>query len=416
MGSEWEFVEIGDVASVRSGYAFKSKDWAESGIPVVKIANVKDGCLDMSKCSYVSEGIASAASEFNLKDGDILIAMTGYIGDVALVRKSDVPCVLNQRVGRFTITNPTKLHALYLFYLLRSRDTRKTIEGLGYGSAQPNISPKLIHGVSIQLPPLKEQHAITCILGALDDKIELNRRMNETLEAMARAIFKSWFVDFDPVRAKAAGQQPPGLAPHIADLFPDAFEESELGEIPKGWKIGELGDVADVNWGDTNVTKNSYVEDGFIAYSAKGPDGFLPYHDYDRTGVVLSAIGANSGYTWLALGKWSCIKNTIRFWSTDETLSTEYLFHATHGNHHWPLRGSAQPFISQGDARKVRVLKPTRDLGKLFGEVVRPFHEKVYRSSIENNILATLRDTLLPRLISGELRVPDAERIVGRCV
>ena len=99
----------------------------------------------------------------------------------------------------------------------------------------------------IPLPHVREQQAIACILGALDDKIELNRRMNETLEAMARAIFKSWFVDFEPVRYKAAGQQPPGLAPHIADLFPDGFEESELGEIPQGWNIYHLTEVFEIN-------------------------------------------------------------------------------------------------------------------------------------------------------------------------
>jgi len=123
-----------------------------------------------------------------------------------------------------------------------------------------------------------------------------------------------------------------------------------------------LGDVTNLNWGDTKTTKKSYTHVGFPAYSATGQDGFLPYHDFDCTGVVLSAIGANCGRTWLAKGKWSCIKNTIRFWSTSPKANTEYLYWLTREPDFWPKRGSAQPFISQGDAWAIRVsLPPIRE-------------------------------------------------------
>jgi len=129
--------------------------------------------------------------------------------------------------------------------------------------------------------------------------------------------------------------------------------------------VAVLGEIADVNWGDTSITKKSYVSQGerYQAFSASGPDGALPYFDYDRHGVVISAIGANAGATWLASGKWSCIKNTIRFYSRDESVAdTRFLYWATLGNNVWPLRGSAQPFISQGEARKITVaLLPIKD-------------------------------------------------------
>ena len=242
MAGEYPFVPLGEVAAVRSGFAFKSSDWTESGVPVVKIANVKDGRLVMEGCSFVSPGVAATAAEFDLQANDILIAMTGYIGDVALVRPCDLPAVLNQRVGRFSIRDRHRLERRFLFYLLRSQEIRAEIEGLGYGSAQPNVSPSLIHGVEVPLPPLPEQRAIAHILGTLDNKIELNRRMNETLDAMARALFKSWFVDFDPVCAKAEGRDS-GLPKPLADLFPDRFADSELGEIPEGWEVARLGEV-----------------------------------------------------------------------------------------------------------------------------------------------------------------------------
>ncbi|MBI1263178.1 MAG: restriction endonuclease subunit S [Alphaproteobacteria bacterium] len=124
------------------------------------------------------------------------------------------------------------------------------------------------------------------------------------------------------------------------------------------WKRAMLGEVADLNWGDTKTTKAAYVPEGYTAFSASGPDGFLPYHDYDRTGVVLSAIGSECGKTWLARGKWSCIKNTIRYFSKSKEVDTEFLYWATRSSDYWPKRGSGQPFISQGDARSCVVSYP----------------------------------------------------------
>ena len=249
MAGAYELIQLGEVASVRSGFAFKSSDWTESGVPVVKISNVKDGRLEMDGCSFVSQETSGHAPDARLCVGDILIAMTGYIGDVALVRDHNLPVLLNQRVGRFDLRDQKRLHSRFLFYVLRNPEVRQEIEGLGYGSAQPNVSPTLIHGVRIPLPPLPEQRAIAHILGTLDDRIEANRRMAATLEEMARVLFRAWFVTFEPVRAKAEGrwrpgQTLPGLPASLYDLFPDRLVETERGEIPEGWRAGELGDVA----------------------------------------------------------------------------------------------------------------------------------------------------------------------------
>jgi type I restriction enzyme S subunit len=197
-----------------------------------------------------------------------------------------------------------------------------------------------------------------------------------------------------------------------ADLFPDAFQDSPLGPIPKGWWIKRLDEVADLNWGDTNKTKSSYIADGFTAYSASGADGFLPTFDFDRTGVVVSAIGANAGITWFASGKWSCIKNTLRFWATSPDISTEFLYFSTYGMDKWPQRGSAQSFISQGDARAIKIVIPGNALGCLFGEKAGPLLTCISDNEKRSRTLAGLRDTLLPKLLSGELSVDEA----GRCV
>jgi type I restriction enzyme S subunit len=262
-------------------------------------------------------------------------------------------------------------------------------------------------------PPVEDQKQIAALLGDLDERIESLRQTNETLEAMARAIFKSWFVDFDPVRAQAEGREPEGIDAATAALFPSKFQDSELGPIPSGWDFCRLSQVADVNWGDTKTTKSKYVSEGYRAFSASGPDGFMETFMFDHPGVVISAIGANCGATWLARGKWSCIKNTLRFWSTDSEVSTEYLFHQTNNQAFWPKRGSAQPFISQGDARSVKILRPDNRLAALFGDLVRPLHERVSMNIDHTSALSALRDTLLPRLISGKLRVPETEAMLA---
>jgi type I restriction enzyme S subunit len=155
---------------------------------VVKIANIKGGNLVMDGCSFVPQAIADSAAEFTLQAGDILIAMTGYIGDVAIVRERDLPAVLNQRVGRLSIRDPLRLDPRFLFYVLRDDDVRKKIEGLAYGSAQRNVSPSLIHSVEIPLPPLDEQHEIARMLQAVDAKIAAEHAHRAALEEVFKTL------------------------------------------------------------------------------------------------------------------------------------------------------------------------------------------------------------------------------------
>ena len=155
-----------------------------------------------------------------------------------------------------------------------------------------------------------------------------------------------------------------------------------------------LGEIADVNWGDTHTTKQSYSTTGFTAYSASGPDGLLPYADYDRTGIVLSAIGADCGKTWLAKGKWSCIKNTIRLFSKEDDVDTEFLYWATRDSDYWPKRGSAQPFISQGDARACVVRFPTISEQRAIAGVLRPLDDRIELNRRMNETLEAMARAL----------------------
>jgi type I restriction enzyme S subunit len=410
MAGDYDSVELGEVVSVRSGFAFKSSDWTQSGIAVVKIANVKDGRLVMDGCSFVAPRVAASAAEFALQAGDIVIAMTGYIGDVAIVRERDLPAALNQRVGRFSIRDPRRLDQRFLFYLLRDDEVRKEIEGLGYGSAQPNVSPSLIHCVEVPLPPLPEQRAIAHILGTLDDKIELNRRMSETLEAIARAIFKSWFVDFDPVRAKAEGRDP-GLPKHIADLFPDSFEDSELGEIPKGWGVRPLGDLLELAYG--KALKEETRQPGPVPVF--GSNGQVGWHNealVTGPGIVVGRKGNPGIVTW-APTDFFCIDTTFYVVPREQGRSLYFLFYALLAQDLASLGAdSAVPGLNRNLAYMSKQQVPNAAILDAFDEIARPRFAQVHHLGEQSHTLATLRDTLLPKLISGELRVKDAERIL----
>jgi type I restriction enzyme S subunit len=416
MASEWREVRLGEVAEIIMGQSPPGKTYNQSGegLPFFQ------GIADFGYRHPTPRVYCTAPSRIAYP-GDILLSVRAPIGRVNI---ADKECAIGRGLSIVRLRNSAD--ARYIEFALRYLEPYwHAIEG--GGSVFGNATRADLERLLIPWPESsRDRRAIAHILGTLDDKIELNRQMNQTLEEMARALFKSWFVDFEPVRAKAAVRREhskwsnaqvsraacPKLKPEIAELFPDEFENSELGEIPKGWRVSRLGDIADVNWGDTNVTKSSYVNEGYLAYSAKGPDGFLSYYDYDCVGVVVSAIGANSGFTWLARGKWSCIKNTIRFWSIVSDVSTEYLYFATHGNNIWPLRGSAQPFISQTDAQNLRVFHPSNGLARKFGDTVSPLFDRIDFAIHESRTLAALRDTLLPKLISGEIRVKDAERFL----
>jgi type I restriction enzyme S subunit len=213
-----DFVPLGTVASVKSGFAFKSKDWRESGVPVIKIANVKDGFLNLEGCSFVDDALARGASAFELKPGDILISMTGYIGEVAKVR-NEGRMLLNQRVGKFSVKDLSRLDNDFLFYCLRDPELKAKFALNAYGAAQPNISPSLIEQQLVPLPTLSTQHRIASILSTYDDLIENCQRRIKILEAMARGLYREWFVHF----------RFPGHENHPRVASP-------LGEIPEGWE------------------------------------------------------------------------------------------------------------------------------------------------------------------------------------
>ena len=294
-----------------------------------------------------------------------------------------------------------------------------------------------LRSLEIPLPPLPEQRAIAHILGTLDDKIENLRRQNETLEAMARALFKAWFVDFEPVRAKMEGrwrrgETLPGLPAHLYDLFPDRLVESELGEIPEGWSIAALDTFAALV--TTSVSPWKSPETVFEHYSIPAYDaGRMPAMEFgasiksnkyrvDANSILISKLNPQTPRIWLpavATAHAICSTEFMQFVPYDrgnraylyclmssEAIKSEVLKHVTGST---GSRQRAQP----SQIMKVDFLHPHKDILTAFNHRAAPILNAVAENQHESRTLANLRDTLLPKLISGELRVKDAEAFLA---
>jgi type I restriction enzyme S subunit len=219
-------------ASVRDGTHDSPKP-VDRGRFLVTSRHITGGRLDLANAYLISQSDFDAINKRSRVDQwDVLVSMIGTVGELCLIKEE--PNFAIKNIGLFK--SKGEIEGKWLYYYLRSPDAQQHIRAQSRGITQQYIPLCALRDLPIFAPDNRyEMCAIAHILGTLDDKIELNRRMNETLEAMARVLFKSWFVDFDPVRAKMEGRQPHGMDAETAALFPDAFEESELGEIPKGW-------------------------------------------------------------------------------------------------------------------------------------------------------------------------------------
>jgi len=326
---------------------------------------------------------------------------------------------------------------LFVYYLARFPEFRNfAIVRMEGSSGRQRVPAPTLKKYVFACPSYDEQRAIAHILGSLDDKIELNHRMNRTLEAMARAIFKSWFVDFDPVRAKAEGR-PTGLPDDIAALFPDSFEDSELGEIPKGWEISDLGALSHILNGFAFKSKDycgpegirvlrtkNFTQSGYASKNTDDvflPKSFLSSHKQyicEPFDFHLVMVGASVGNTTLLLPNMLPALRNQNMWCfrPKKTMPSKfYLNYAVQQKVESVMSwadGSARSFFRKSDFRKHKIIVPTEDLLRFFEGKIKGYFDLIAANTAENETLASLRDTLLPKLISGELRVPDAEKFV----
>ena len=420
-------------------YRGKTPRKTSSGIPLITAKVVKGG-----RIKTPTEFIAIEDYDFWMRRGiprlgDVLITTEAPLGEVAQLCQQRV--ALAQRLillrGKSEV-----LDNRFLKFLMQSAPVQHQLHARATGTTVLGIKQKELRQIGLALPPLPEQHAIAHILGTLDDKIELNRRMNETLEAMARALFKSWFVNFDPVRAKMAGRDT-GLPKHLADLFPDRLVESELGEIPEGWEVKTFSECVEVvrglSYKGSGLSSdgvpmhnlNSIYEGGGYKHDGlKGYDGEHKSQHVVRAGDLIVA-NTEQGHDRLLIGYAAIVPTSF----VNETLFSHHIYRvrpkdcmALTSNYLCQLlntrvmheivsgfaNGTTVNMLPVDALQTPQLIVPAKPILVAFNDLAEAAHRRHEEMIDESRTLAALRDALLPNLISGELRVRGARRFIAR--
>jgi type I restriction enzyme S subunit len=382
-----------------------SKDYVSSGVPVIRGTNMGHGRWVAGEFAFVTPAKADSLSANCARPGDLIFTQRGTLGQVALVpSKGSDRYLISQSQMKLTV-DEAKAEALFLYYVFSSAEQQEYIRQNAIQTGVPHTNLGILRNTPLTLPPLAEQKAIAAVLGALDDKIELNRRMNAKLEEMARALFQSWFVDFDPVRAKLDGREPVGLDPPIAALFPDSFQDSKSGHIPNGWEVVSLDELASIRGGKQLPTEDCLPVGKFTVFGANGIMGYASKSTHAGFVIAFGRVGAYCGSVhWSLDSAW--INNNA---SAIVPLKwPAYVLQAILNIDFNSMRtGSAQPFISNSSIASANVLRPMPEIAEAFCRVIEPLRRQQADNDMQCHTLATLRDTLLPKLLSGELRVEE---------
>ncbi len=414
MNREWVPVSLGEICDFRAGTVFKPALQGRSSgdYPFVKVSDMNLAgnavCIQEANNWVTTDDLRELRAK-PLPPGTVVFAK---IGEALrqnrlrqVVRETIVDNNMMGAVPRFDRIEPR-----YFYYAL----SRFDFSEIAQGTALPYLTVASLSTLTLYLPSPAEQRAIAHILGTLDDKIELNRKQNETLEAMARTLFKAWFVDFEPVRAKMEGrwqrgQSLPGLPAHLYDLFPERLVESELGEIPEGWATRPVGDFA-VLTGGKQLEREQIAPVGDIpVFGGAGVMGYAQNYNADGFVIAVGRVGAYCGQFFSHRGKAWINNNASLIRQRGENLGEWLFLSLRHADIDVIKKGAAQPFVSNGDIAKLPVIWPGEQMVQSFSALVVPILMSQEDKTAESKSLAQLRDTLLPKLISGELRVPDAE-------
>ena len=406
--------ELNEGASVFSGFAFKSKDFVEEGIPVVKIKNIQNKSIDLSDIQYFpQDNLNDKHEKFLLKNNDVLIAMTGQgsLGRVGRLKLDNEQLVLlNQRVGKF-IADEENLHLNYMYHVISSDRYEKILFDRGTGSGQPNLSPEIILGTEIPMPDFNTQKKIAMILDNIDDLINLNKRINNHLEQLIKYIHINWFEEFEPFK----------------DMN---FYDTKLGSIPVGWDVKPLQDFIKFQEGP-GIRNWQYVEEDGI--------NFLNIRCIQNNDLVLDTANmiskeeANGKYSHFMLNEWDlvisssgtlgryaivreehlplCLNTSIiRFTPLHsfDHYAYVYSYLTSRGFYHYLLTmgsGSVQLNFGPTHLKQIDLIVPPENILKEYNDLIFPLIKQMVTIKSEISKLTKLRDTLLPKLMSGEIDV-----------
>ncbi len=386
-------------------YRPRREEFDSEGTFFIRAADMSNGRVLFESAAKINETALDRIRKGIGKPGDVILSHKGTVGKVAFVPSDAPPFVCSPQTTFWRTLDNEYLDRQYLYAFIQSAFFSNQLASVkGETDMADYVSLTAQRAFDVIIPPLKTQKAIAHILGTLDDKIELNRRMNRTLEAMARALFKSWFVDFDPVRAKMAGRAPDGMDAQTAALFPDRLVDSELGEVPEGWEVKKLGEVIELAYG--KALKAGNRNPGSIPVF--GSNGAVGWHDeslVDGPGIIVGRKG-NPGIIKWCQADFFPIDTTFYVVAKGSIASLHFLFHSMELLD-LPSFGadSAVPGLNRNMAYMSLVVVPPKETVKTFDEIIKPVFNKMEDNEKESRTLAALRDALLPMLLSGEVRV-----------
>ena len=401
MAGEWRDVALEDVADeLTVGYVGPmASEYVDDGVPFLRSLNVEPLRINKNDLKFITPEFHSRIKKSRLTPGDVVIVRTGKPGACCVVPDwlADANCsdLVIVRCGK-------QLNNHFLAYFVNTVASGHVAAHL-VGAVQQHFNVGSARTLRINLPPLAEQRAIAAVLGALDDKIELNRRMNATLEAMARALFQSWFVDFDPVRAKLDGREPVGLDQGTAVLFPAFFHETKVGHIPAGWQLGRLADLCNLKRGH-DLPTSTRTAGPIPVISSSGISGTHSETNVLGPGVVTGRYGTIGKVFYIETDYWPL--NTTLFVDDFKGNPPRFIFHALgEVNFQNYADKAAVPGVNRNHLHEEPVVLPPLLLRQAFAHTVSPLWALHTANETESRNLATLRDFLLPKLLSGELQI-----------
>jgi len=408
----WLLVEDGNHGEYRP----RAEEFVRVGTAFIRAADMDGGRILFARAERIDGEAVSRIRKGIGRPGDVLLSHKGTVGKVSFAPLDCEPFVCSPQTTFWRVTDERHLDRRYLYYFLQSRLFKNQLNARkGETDMADYVSLTTQRTLRVLRPDISEQRAIADVLGALDDKIELNRRMNETMEATARAIFQSWFVNFDPARAKAEGRQPAGMSADIAALFPSKMNNG----VPIGWRPGTLGEVAQ--------NKRTQVKPG----EAPAETPYIGLEHMPRKCIALAEWGranevASNKFAFstadILFGKLRPYFHKVGLAAVNGVCSTDVLV-VTPKAPAWfgyvlghfssdeliaytdaASTGTKMPRTSWNDLARYQVVMPTEDVARTFSEVISPMTDKIRNNIHESRTLATLRDTLLPKLLSGEVR------------
>jgi type I restriction enzyme S subunit len=417
MSSKWTQVRLQDITSIVGDGLHGTPEYDANGeYFFINGNNLGDGKITLTAATKRVSLEQFQKHKKNLNDRTILVSINGTLGNVALYRGEKV--ILGKSACYFNVLD--SVDRQFVRYVIADQSFQNHINNFATGSTIKNVSLRLMRDFKFLLPPLGLQREISRILEMLDNRIALLRETNVTLESIALALFKSWFVDFDPVRANQEGRVPEGMDEATAALFPDQFEKSESGMLPKGWRITSLREslnIFDSKRVPLSGQERSARKGAFPYYGAAALMDYVDDFLFDGIYLLVGEDGSvadTAGFpiTQYVWGKiW--VNNHAHVLQGANGVSTEHLMLALKRTKIEPyITGAVQAKLSQGNMWRIPFLMPTREIAELFGETIAPLFAHYRHNAERVQTLTALRDTLLPRLISGQLQVPKPVEIM----